>query len=249
MIKLPYFNEFKVVVVGAGGTGGVLIQNLAHFALGQHKKIYIVIIDGDAVEPRNVGRQKFAPEDVGKNKAECLAVRYSDVFGLDIGYIPEYIRDTEMLASLLTEEKGVLPVLVMAVDNNFSRKIAHRVFYDDRMRTLAYIDTGNEDGRGQTVLGLKWNGNVFQDPAGKVFPDILESDDQIQEGGSCGREIVRDTQTLLENVWSATIAFTYLVNLIKDGEIPSHYTFFDVKGAWSRSVENERIKNLSLSHY
>lgn len=249
MIRLPYFSKFKVVVVGAGGTGGILIQNLAHFALGYHKKIHIVVIDGDVVEPRNVGRQKFAPEDVGKNKAECLAVRYSDVFGLDIGYIPEYVRDGETLTSLLAGEKDALPVLVMAVDNNYSRKIAHRVFYDENIKTLVYIDTGNEDGRGQTVLGLKWNGNVFQDPAGKVFPDILESDDQIQEGGTCGREAVRNAQTLLENVWSAAIAFTYLVNLIEDGEVPSHYTFFDVKGARSRSAENERIKNLSLSHY
>ena len=248
MINLPHFYRHRVVIVGAGGTGGILVQNLAHFAF--NRDIEILIVDGDVVEERNVGRQKFAAEDLGRNKAECMAARYSDVFGLEIGYVPAYVRDAEALVSLVGPgDENALNVLVLAVDNNFTRKIAHQAFYDERIKTLVYLDTGNENGRGQTVLGFKWNGNVFQDPAGKVFPDILESDDRIQEGGACGREVVRDTQTLLENVWSATVAFTYLVNLIKDGEIPSHYTFFDVKSARVRSVENERIKDLVLSHY
>jgi len=248
MIKLPYINEFKIIIVGAGGTGGILIQNLAHFVFTQHKEIHITIIDGDVVEARNVGRQKFTQDDIGKNKAECLAVRYSDVFGLDIAYIPEYIRNSETLISLFVEKKNTLPILVMAVDNNFSRKIAHEAFYSERTETLIYVDTGNEDGHGQTVLGVKWNGNVFQDPAGKVFPDILESEDQIREGGSCGQESDQNTQTLLENVWSATIALTYLTYII-NGEISNHYTFFDTKNVQVRNIGNERIKNFSLCHY
>lgn len=233
--------KYKIVVVGAGGTGGILIQNLAHFVYGRiEPEVRIIVVDGDVVELNNVGRQKYTVDDLGKNKAQCIAVRYSDVFGLDIGYIPEYIRTTEALLDLVTpDEPRELSVLVMAVDNNFSRQLAHRVFYDERIDDIIYIDTGNENGRGQTVAGIKWDGKIVQEPCGKLFPDILESDDYIKEGRSCGQIVVQRPQTLLENVWSGTVAFSYLVHLINNGEIPKHYTFFDTATIQARSVENK----------
>lgn len=161
MIELPYIQGYRVVIVGCGGTGGILVQNLAHYVCGspdKRSRVGIVLMDGDTVEPRNVGRQKFTSDEVGRNKAECLAVRYQDVFGLDIGYVPEYADEPGKLIRVFgigDEDHYTLPVLVMCVDNNFSRQVAHRVFMDDGMKDLVYIDTGNEDGRGQTVLGLK----------------------------------------------------------------------------------------------
>lgn len=245
MLKLPYITNFKVVVVGVGGTGGILVQNLAHYLYGRYSpKVRLIVVDGDLVEPANIGRQKFAAEDLGRNKAERIALRYSDVFGLDIEYVPEYVREEETLAGLVLPDDVMpsqLPVLVMCVDNNFSRKIAHRVFFSDRVRDLVYIDTGNEDGRGQTVVGVKWRGFVYQDPCGSVFPDILESQDQIGGNLSCGRTVQEKPQTLLENVWSATVALTYLFNILENHVVPSHYVFFDALAAQARSVKNSRI--------
>ncbi|MGB9825980.1 MAG: ThiF family adenylyltransferase, partial [Desulfofundulus sp.] len=94
MIKLRwvYNSTIRLVIAGTGGTGGILVQNLAHYVYGmryRRDRIQIILVDGDVVEERNVGRQKFTLEDVGHNKAERLAIRYSDVFGLDIQYVPE----------------------------------------------------------------------------------------------------------------------------------------------------------------
>jgi PRTRC genetic system ThiF family protein len=256
MIKLRwvYNSTIRLVIVGTGGTGGILVQNLAHYVYGmryRQDRVQIILVDGDVVEERNVGRQKFTLEDIGHNKAERLAIRYSDVFGLDIQYVPDYIRNEEtLLRILLPADEGfmlsVLPVLVMCVDNNFTRQVAHRVFMDDGVERLIYIDTGNENGRGQTVLGLKWNGNIIQDPCGLLFPDILTSDDPIREGGSCSRTVEERPQTLLENMWSATVAMTYLYNLIENGEVVSHYTYFDAVTGRAREVQNSRIKEIIL---
>lgn len=247
MIQLPHCRK-TVLIVGTGGSGCILLQNLAHLAFSLGDGLKIKIADGDLVEESNIGRQKFTAEDLGKNKAQCLAVRYSDVFGLDIGYIPEYIKDSETLQKLLFECEG-LPVLVLCVDNQYTRKLAHEVFYSKMIKHLIYVDTGNEDGQGQTVVGVKWRGVIYQDPVTKIFPDILTSDDKIKEEPSCGQIVVQKPQTLIENIWSATVAMTYISHICCNNRIPVHCTYFDANEIRARSVENERVQeDVHLPH-
>ena len=45
------------------------------------------------MEKKNLIRPTFSNYDIGSNKAEAMAERYSDVFGIETEYVPEYIED------------------------------------------------------------------------------------------------------------------------------------------------------------
>ena len=77
----------KIIVLGAGGTGGYLIPHLYRIAFADDKRNYrIIICDGDIVEPKNLIRQNFVKQDIGRNKAAVLAERYAGAFGIECEY-------------------------------------------------------------------------------------------------------------------------------------------------------------------
>lgn len=60
----------RVLVIGAGGLGCPVIQNLAAVGVG-----FIGIVDGDVVEETNLHRQLlYTPDDCGRNKAVTAAI-------------------------------------------------------------------------------------------------------------------------------------------------------------------------------
>jgi tRNA A37 threonylcarbamoyladenosine dehydratase len=68
-----YFGPLQIIVAGCGGTGARLIGPLIKIVPPQTQ---IHLYDADRVETRNLLRQHFIQEDVGKCKAEVLAERY-----------------------------------------------------------------------------------------------------------------------------------------------------------------------------
>ena len=60
------------LIVGCGALGNELVKNLAWLGFGN-----ITIVDFDEVEYSNVSRGLFEKEDIGKNKAEVLAEKFS----------------------------------------------------------------------------------------------------------------------------------------------------------------------------
>ena len=62
------YEPVPVTVVGAGGTGGEVMDGLArlHFALkalGHEYGLDVTLIDDDVVSESNIGRQRFSPVD------------------------------------------------------------------------------------------------------------------------------------------------------------------------------------------
>lgn len=94
-----------IYIVGAGGVGSWLTPALCMLENSGN----VTIIDGDTLEPKNLNRQLFSADDVGKNKAEALASRY----GCD--HIPEWFSAT------MTDFSS-RDWLVGAVDNNPARR-------------------------------------------------------------------------------------------------------------------------------
>ena len=81
----------NVVIFGAGGVTSwflpQLIKIFYNFLIKRYGNdltyapdITITLIDGDVCESKNLLRQNFIPEDVGLNKAEVLANRYSEIY-------------------------------------------------------------------------------------------------------------------------------------------------------------------------
>ena len=165
-MKLERSRPVCILIIGAGGTGGYILPNLYRIAYATKRKYRVVIADGDIVEKKNLIRQNFSEIDIGVNKAEAMAERYSDVFGIETEYVPEYIEDEEMLCELLMQrsqdERYTNPVYIIigAVDNNRSRVMCHNVF--NKLNDVIYIDSGNGEYTGQVVCGIKEGRFYFQ---------------------------------------------------------------------------------------
>ena len=44
----------KIVVIGAGGTGGYVIPHLYRLGYASHRDVRIIVCDGDVVEEKNL---------------------------------------------------------------------------------------------------------------------------------------------------------------------------------------------------
>ena len=139
-MKFSLTRPVKVVMLGAGGTGGHIAPHLYRLLYALDRPVRFIICDGDVVEKKNLVRQNFIPADLGENKARVLAERYASVFGMKTEYVPEFIESEERLRRLL--EPGIFRmgnswsdpvfqeqvILIGAVDNNRSRQLCHSVF-------------------------------------------------------------------------------------------------------------------------
>lgn len=154
------------------------------------------------LKEKNLGRQNFIEADLGKNKAMVLAERYSNAFGIETSYIPQYVEDEEMLEELLeplqypqnryvTNQNGEavrkviseIVILIGAVDNNRSRQVFHSVF--QRAKELIYIDSGNSKASGQVICGVRRSGKTFYQPVASLYPEVLEQTDKFPTELSC----------------------------------------------------------------
>ena len=105
----------RVLVVGCGGLGGHIIDQLARVGMG-----HLRVVDGDVFEPSNLNRQLLSRVDLlGSGKANAAAERIAQVNPeVDIEAVEEFL--TEENASALI--KGC-DVVMDALDNIPSRKI------------------------------------------------------------------------------------------------------------------------------
>jgi len=164
-MKFSKTRPVKIVQLGAGGTGGHIAPHLYRLLYSLDRPVRYIICDGDTVEGKNLVRQNFTPADLGENKAQVLAERYSSVFGLETEYVPSFVETEERLNELLLPRQwcygyyyprkiiSEMVILLGAVDNNKSRQLCHRVFY--QARELIYIDSGNGEYTGQVVCGVR----------------------------------------------------------------------------------------------
>lgn len=142
---------YYIVMVGCGGNGGYAVQRISKMMNAfSGVSSFLLLADPDTVEEKNLLRQPFIGNDIGKKKADVLAKRYGATYGLKIGsYTDAYIESVEQLESLFshtdyrqTGGQYIQKVLIGAVDNDFSRKIMNDFF--QKTDDLIYIDAGIE---------------------------------------------------------------------------------------------------------
>ena len=193
-MKFSMTRPVKIVMLGAGGTGGHIAPHLYRLLYSLRRPVRFILCDGNVVEEKNLVRQNFTPADLGENKAKVLAERYSAVFGLETEYVPSFVEDEDQLGSLL--EPGYLwmrqpghaynvrvselVILIGAVDNNKSRQLCHRVFYD-RLSLSEKIRAGME----VSELMKRLTGRNYP-----VFVDNMESVDDLNNVRPTGQVIM-----------------------------------------------------------
>jgi len=100
-MKFALHKPVKIIMLGAGGTGGHVAPHLYRLLHTLERDTGVVICDGDIVEEKNLVRQNFISADLGRNKAQVLAERYASAFGVEVSYISEFIEDENKLSELV----------------------------------------------------------------------------------------------------------------------------------------------------
>jgi len=226
-MKFSQSRPVKIVMLGAGGTGGHAAPHLYRLLYAIDRPVRFIICDGDVVETKNLVRQNFTPADLGENKARVLAERYSAVFGMETEYLPSFVENEEELKQLLTPqvwrtgyyggtELREQVILLGAVDNNKSRQLCHLVF--NKAKELIYIDAGNGEHTGQVVCGIRRAGKTYYKPIGDVYPDVLEDTDKFPTELSCAEASVSAPQSMAANITAATAVVDMVYNILALGD-------------------------------
>lgn len=225
--------EFAIYQVGTGGTGSQLLNNLCRFISimrARGIKISLTLIDGDRFEQKNFANQNISKNDIGKNKAEALATRYSAIYDFTINYVDRYIYSADELIEILmnTLSYSVTPIIIGAVDNNATRKVINEVFED--LHTCIYLDSGNgtDNMEGQCVIGYRCNKKELLAPIAKLYPEVLEDNDLVENVVGC--DVISEgesPQHIATNTLAANILFGNLCSILERREIVNYLIKFN----------------------
>ncbi len=239
-MKLSLDRPVKIVVIGAGGTGGYVIPHLYRIAYASGRPCRIIIADGDIVEQKNLIRQNFAECDIGENKAQVMAERYSEVFGIETEYIPDFIENEQQLFDLLKFERQYgsslkpISILIGAVDNNRSRIMCNNVF--KKLDDIIYIDSGNGEFTGQVICGVKMSGRVISKPVASVYPDLLKDTEKFPSELSCAERSVSAPQSIAANVFASSAVISMLYHLLIEGNLRNNRITFSSRKLLMKTV-------------
>lgn len=173
--------SLTVVLVGAGGTGARVAALLPKLL---RRGDAVQILDPDEVEERNLIRQHFIRRDVGRGKAEVVAMRIAgecERVGITLGYHRAAFDDDvfnrvgllEAPRTRVARHEGDPArfdhgtIVLGCSDNKNARMAMHRFVRARSNRAL--IDAGNEMRGGQVLLAASsW-------PVWEVVDDAMQS--------------------------------------------------------------------------
>lgn len=211
---------WRVVVVGAGGTGSAVLPALArlHHAmieLGHPGGIECTVYDDDTVSPTNVGRQGFYPNDVGSYKASLIVNRLNMLMGTNWRAVTARLNGRTALFNL--------DLIIGCVDTRAARKAILETVLESN---AYYLDCGNDTDRGQVILGqMMPKGQRKKSPnrlphVGELFPDLVDpSKDADDDTPSCSMADALRKQSLVINSAVAVQAFNLLWTLYRTGSL------------------------------
>jgi len=244
-------NLKKILIVGCGGNGSHIVSDIARLVASLKSGIEIVLVDGDVVEEKNLIRQHFVSSDLGSNKAEALARRYSSAYGVDISFIPEYLTEANKATVLNSIYSAYgTQLIITCTDNLASRKIISDV------ENVVWIDLGNEEFGGQvtftSLISNLWGTRRFGEeshfPTPSVFDLFPEYSKRLMEETpievrSCA-EIAEESpnQAGFVNVMTAGIAKNYVHSLLTGRGIRTYQVFFSVDNTFEhRSITHSTV--------
>lgn len=247
--------RINFVLVGVGGTGGFLAEDLCRIILQlQHtkKEINFAIVDGDTVELKNISRQNYQPAEIGLPKAETLAARCSAKYGIEITAVCGWFEE-DMIRT--ASWWNTLTVIIGCVDNSAARSKIHSVLKINSANepaSLFWLDCGNSNYSGQVVIGTHSNFDIVQASNNPdkpqfwlhlpspvlVHPELLvpQPEELSDNNLSCAEIQARNYQSLFVNKMTSAIAAQYLLELTLTGGLKKFASYFDLKAMSTRSL-------------
>ena len=212
-----------IALAGAGGNGSQMISGLARLncairALG-HPGLEVTVYDPDDVSDANLGRQLFAPGDVGRNKAAVMVNRINAWFGTGWEASP-----TEF-GGRRGERAGSTEIVISCVDSARARVIIGGEIDTWYRKPFYWLDLGNRAADGQVVLGIPaWNDGhaayEYRLPTVlDLFPDLRygAADLDADAGPSCSLAQALERQELFVNQAVVTPALQLLWLVFRHG--------------------------------
>lgn len=206
-----YFDFKRIVFVGAGGTNGYAIPNILRlFATNPLAKyaIEFYIIDPDIVEEKNIIRQNFIESDIGKYKADVLAARYGQAYGIPIRSYHNKIQDKTFHDTIFVE----------AVDNNMARKYLHDIVMISKDSRNAWLSSGNDKNAGVLVY---CDPNRLEHPRTPVdiWPEayteeVFDQERQHELENQCALHAISEPQTAAINIIAGAMLTSYFYALM-----------------------------------
>lgn len=251
---------YEIFVIGAGGTGTFFLKEVSRFLAGNKNIFAYHIFDGDVVERKNLARQSFIEDDIGRNKASVMAEILQDAFQIPWRAHDSYVTAPEQLTKLFTGKgrrgnhcDDVIPVIVSCVDNHACRLLLESIF--EKEPNCILFDSGNEFTTGEVVLAYKRAGKIFGPVRSVYFPDVKNGDIRSRTEMSCEELNNVAPQHIFTNMMAANILASAISNLFEEKLTPGFVYFNTLKyqvefvpyrGAivdTTKQEEKENVKN------
>jgi len=219
---------FKIICIGAGGTGGYFLKEFSRFLPGSMKRVAgLYVIDGDTVEEHNLTRQCFQEEDVGSSKATVLAEILNDAFHLYWRSFPTYLTNVAQLEDIIKLETNEIPIILGCVDNHGCRLILEDFFR--KHKNCIYFDSANEFISGEVIMSFKINNRQLSPLRSEVFSDILKGDLRNVTELSCEELNVSSPQHISVNMMAGLILLSAVSQLLTDNIVKPGMVSFNAQ--------------------
>ena len=221
--------RYELIVIGAGGTGTYFLKEISRFLQGERKNMFcgFHIFDGDTVEEKNLSRQCFTTDDIGRNKAAVMAEVLGEAF--DIAYKAHgcYLLTEKQLSDCVTKDSydtRIIPIVVGCVDNHACRLVMEK-FFEERESVILF-DSGNEFSSGEVVYSYKMDGKIFGPVRSFYFPDVKKGDLRNREEVSCEELNNVAPQHIFTNMQAGNLLCAGVANLLSE-KITAGFVYYN----------------------
>jgi molybdopterin/thiamine biosynthesis adenylyltransferase len=249
--------KIKVKIIGAGGIGGCLVENLCRLlnygcSLYSFDDAEVAIIDGDQYEERNRPRQAFQERG---NKAEVTAKTLEEKFpNLFFRAHPAYI-DEGNIGMFLQEGD----VVFLCVDNHATRRLVSR-YCEDELQNCVLISGGNNEYDGNMQIFIRKDGWNITPSLEQHHSEIAHPTDkhpnEIEKREGCLEQQAADPQLLVANNMAAAHMLNafhgWLTGIFTPGSELYHHSYdevhFDIRDnkakskCWVHKEENDTVE-------
>lgn len=222
--KFP--QRITIAVIGCGGTGSALMQNLMPYLAHRHGDplVRIILCDGDTVEEKNLARQVFFEDQVGLNKAMALAESIEATFDMTVSVCSHYLETVSDVDALFADAyTKQFPVLISCVDNLKARSVYEAWF--EKQPQAVYVDCANEEYHGEVVYATRFNEKTISPVRSIVFPSfrqLLEEEIetlQFRSEMDCLQRSLSTPQHIFTNKMSGLLAAN-AISVFLDTQMP-----------------------------
>ncbi|MBW8683507.1 PRTRC system ThiF family protein [Chitinophaga rhizophila] len=239
-------NPVTVNLIGAGGTGSVMITvlgriNNALLAL-DHPGLDVRLFDGDTISKNNTKRQLFSESEVGLPKSTCLINRVNRFWGTGWKAFAYHYTTENKYLMRNCKSANITISCVDKVQARFEiaeilRKIKLTENHPDRC--IYWLDLGNSRYTGQSLIGTV---HPVRQPTSKLYEpterlpfvteeyrNLLLQTEETDKSPSCSAAEALAEQDLFINPAIATMAGRLLMNMFTEGVINVRGFFMNIE--------------------